>query len=271
MTTKLSVKLAIGMLAALAFGAAPIADALESAARPAPPQTAESAAAQPGFAGAAAAGSAAESAAPAIPSPSTPVSGMLTDPHGQPLARVELHFQGRVDPDIFTVRTRANGSFSTALPPGTYDLRDEHGAIIAEELTVGRSAVSLGQLESPAPLAPTRLFDRQEIGEVIVKTPAPSGAYVPAPGEAPTSVAVMPIANPLVQGGAAGGKPMAPAQVVPMGIEQQLQVPPGAETTVGVPPFAGEMPAPTAGVQSEPAMRGIESAPQGSPAPAGGY
>ncbi len=248
MTTKLSAKLAIGALAAaLAIGVAPVAGAAESAAQAAPVQT-----------------------APAIPSPSTPVGGVLTDPHGHPLPRVELHFQGRVNPDIFTIRTRADGSFSTALPPGIYDLRDEHGAIIADGVTVARSAVSLGRVEAPAPLAPTRLFDRQAMGEVIVKSPAPSGAYVPAPGEVPAPVAVIPAPHPLVQGGTAGGKRMAPAQVVPMGVEQQLQLPPGAETTIGVPSMAGETPAPTTGAPSA-VTGGMAAPPTESPTPAGAY
>ncbi len=228
MTTRLSALLAIGAIAAaLAIGAAPTADAADAAAQSVAP-AAGSAPTQP--------------IAATIPSPSTPVSGVLTDPHGQPLANMEIHFQGRVDPDIFTVRTGAGGAFATVLPPGIYDLRDEHGAIIAADVAVGRGATSIGRVEAPAPLAPTRLFDRQAVSPVIVKTRAPAGAYVPAPGEAP--VAVMPVASPPVQGGA-GGRAMVPAEVIPTGVEQQLEVPPGAETEIGAPSAGGEMPAPT--------------------------
>lgn len=244
MTTKLSIKLAIGALAvALTIGAAPLTEAAESAAE--------------------------AITAPVMPAPSTPVSGVLTEPQGQPLAHVELHFQGQVNPDIFTVRTRADGSFSTALPPGVYDLRDDRGAIITGSVIVGQSAVSLGHVEAPAPLAPTRLFDRQAIGEVIVKSPAPSGAYVPAPGQALAPVAVIPAPHPLVQGGAAGGKAMQPAQVVPMGVEQQIEIPPGADTTIGFPPMTGETPAPTRAPSS--ATGGMAPAPAVPRAPGSGY
>lgn len=239
MTTRLSSLLATGAIAiALAIGATPAA--------------AQPAAAGPGSA-AAAPQPAAQPEAAAIPSPSTPVSGVLTDPHGQPLAHMEIHFQGRVDPDIFTVLTGAGGSFSTVLPPGTYDLRDERGAIIAADVVVGRAAANIGRVETPAPLAPTRLFDRQAVSSAIIKSPAPSGAYVPAPGEAP--VAAMAVASPPVQGGT-GGRAMAPAQVVPMGVEQQLMIPPGADTTIGLPSTTGGMVAPT--TQEPPPTGGME-------------
>jgi hypothetical protein len=159
MTTKLWITLAIGALAAeLAIGAVPIADAVESAPAPAS-ATQQSTAAEP-----------------AMPSPSTPVSGVLTDPQGHPLAHIELHVQGQINPDIYTVRTGAGGSFSIALPPGIYDLRGEHGAIIVAGVRIEHRAVSLGPVQTPAPLAPTRLFDRQAIGEAIVSSPAPAGA-----------------------------------------------------------------------------------------------
>lgn len=231
MTTKLWAKLAGGVLvAALAIGAAPIADAVES-----PPSRAL--ATRP---------MAAEST---IPSPSVRVSGVLTTRQGQPVVHFELHFQGRINPDIYTIHTRAGGAFSIALPPGIYDLRGEQGEIIAPKVNVARQAVNLGNVETPAPLAPTRLFDRQAIGEAIVNSPAPAAARV-HPGGPLAPVAVIAAPHPIVQG-TPEGKAMAPAQVVPAGVSKQVQLPPGIKPTIGAPPAAGEMGAPAGGQPSQ--------------------
>ena len=239
MTTKLWATLASGALAAaLAIGAAPIAGAAsyEMPPAPTPAQT--------------------ETGEAAIASPSTRVSGVLTDPQGHPLAGVELHFQEVISQDMFTVRTHAGGSFATALPSGPYDLRDENGAIIVSGVRVGRQTVSMGHVETPAPLAPTRLFDRQVIGEAIVHSPAASGALVRAPGGPVGPVTVVPAPHPLVQGGTPAGKAKAPAEGIPMGVEQQTQVPPEGETRI--PSVPGEMGVPETGAQPTPMMPNTE-------------
>lgn len=171
-----------------------------------------------------------------MPAPSTPVTGVLVGPNGHPLAAHELHFQGSISGDMFTVRTHGDGAFSTALPQGVYDLRGDFGAIIASPITVGESAVNLGQVRLPAAYNPTHIFDRQVVGEAIIKSPAPASAYVPSTGGA--AVAVTPISNPKVEGGTPGGAPMAPPVVVPMGIREQTRIPAGAEP----PPIGAPLP-----------------------------
>jgi hypothetical protein len=240
MTTKLWAKLASGALAAVfAIGAASTAEALEYA--PPPVSTMEQS----------------TEAESAIPSPSTRVSGTLADRQGHPLTHVELHFQGRINSDIYTIHTRTGGSFSIALPPGVYDLRGEHGAIIVSGVKVGQHPVNLGQVQTPAPLAPTRLFDRQEIGEAIVHSPAPAGARVLAPGGPVAPIAVLPAPHPRVQG-TPSGKAMAPASVIPMGVEKQIQLPPGAKPIIGGPPITGETAAPSTGLQPKQAIPSTE-------------
>lgn len=240
MRTKLWAKLAsCALAAALVLGAVHIAEAVESVSQPAAP-SAQS-----------------EASEAAIPSPSVPVSGFLTDPQGHPLMGFELHFQGQVNHDAYTVRTRAGGSFSTALPSGVYDLRGEHGEIIASRIRVYQRALSVGHVETPAPLAPTRLFDRQAMAEAILESPAPSGARVRAPGGGVGPVAVIPAPHPMVEG-APGGKAMAPARVIPMGIEQQLQLPAGASPTIGSPPAGSEMVVPPGQSQPVPSMPSTE-------------
>lgn len=184
---------------------------------------------------------------PAIPSPSVKVRGVLTSRQGQPIVDFELHFQGLINPDIYTIHTRAGGSFSIALPPGVYELRGEHGEIIVPKVKVARPAVNLGSVETPVPLAPTRLFDRQAIGEAIVHSSAPAAARV-HPGGPLAPVAVIPAPHPIVQG-TPEGKAMAPAQVVPSGVSEQVQLPPGAKSAIGEPSATGEMTVPPVGGQ----------------------
>jgi hypothetical protein len=167
-----------------------------------------------------------------FPSASTPVTGVLVDAGGHPLAAHELHFEGRPSGDIFTVRTGSDGKFSTALPQGVYDLRGQHGAMIAGSVTVGSGPANLGNVRAPGMYNPSRALDHEEVGEEIVNSPAPSGAYVPNAGMAPQSVAVRPIRNPTVQG---ASQASAPAVVVPEEIEQQTRIPPGGDMSVGSP------------------------------------
>lgn len=176
---------------------------------------------------------------------SIPVSGVLAAPEGGPLAGHELHFQGRVSAEIYTVRTGVDGAFSTTLPQGVYDLRGEYGAVIASGVVVGPSPVNLGQVHAPGPYDVWRLLEWQEIGQAIVKSPAPATAYVPAAGEGPAPVAVTPVANPRVMGAGPNGQPLAPAEVMPAEIQQQTELPSGAEVPVpGMPPAQDAAPAP---------------------------
>lgn len=198
----------------------------------------------------------AERSVPSMASPetatlqmSTTVSGVLAAPEaGAPLAGHELHFQQRISGNMYTVRTQSNGAFWTMLPQGVYDLRGMHGAVIARAVAVGQSPVNLGQVNPPGPYNVWRLVERQEIGEAIVKSPAPATAYIPSPGEAPLPIAVTPIANPQVMGAGPGGQALAPAEVMPEQIQQQTELPSGAEVPrQGMPPAQDLAPAPSGG------------------------
>jgi hypothetical protein len=159
---------------------------------------------------------------------SVPVSGVLTAPGGGPLVGHELHFQDSVAGDIYTVRTRAGGAFSTRLPQGVYDLRGEHGAVIASCVIVDQNPINLGQVHPPPRYNVWRWLDRQEVGPEIVDTP-PATAYLPGAGEGPQPVAVVPKASPPVVGGGPGGKPLPPAVVIPPQLQYRSDLPSGAE------------------------------------------
>jgi hypothetical protein len=196
---------------------------------------------------------------------SVPLSGVLTAPGDGPLAGHELHFQERVSGDIYTVRTHPDGSFSTMLPPGLYDLRGQHGAVIASAVMVDQSPVNLGQLHPPGPFDVGRLLERQEVGQAIVNTPAPATAYVPSAGEGSQPVAVLPIASPPVMGGGPSGQKLPPAVVIPPQIQYQSDLPAGAQVPApGMPP--AEMPSTQemAPVQDIPPVQDMPP-PQGMP------
>jgi len=180
---------------------------------------------------------------------STTVTGVLAAPEaGEPLAGHELHFQDRISGNIYTVRTGANGAFSTMLPQGVYDLRGMHGAVIARGVIVGQNPVNLGQVNPPGPYNVWRLFERQEVGQAIVKSPAPVTAYVPSSGGAPQAIAVTSIVSPQVMGAGPGGAALAPAEVMPAQIQEQTEIPSGAEVPgPGMPPAQGMTPAPQGG------------------------
>ncbi len=168
---------------------------------------------------------------------STAVTGVLAAPQGGSAGGSEegspaghdMHFQNRLSGNLYTVRTEANGAFSTMLPEGVYDLRGKHGAVIASGIVVGQTPVNLGQVSSPGPYNVWRLLDRQQIGQAIVKSPAPATAYLPNLGASPQPIAVTPVVNPAVIGGGPNGEPLAPAVVMPPRTYEQTQIPSGAD------------------------------------------
>lgn len=198
----------------------------------------------------------AERNVPAMASPalasrqmSTAVTGVLAAAEaGAPPAGNELHFQGRIGGNIYMVRTQANGAFSTMLPEGLYDLRDMRGTVIARAVTVGQSPVDLGQVRPPGPYNVRRLVERQEIGEAIVKSPAPATAYLPSSDEASQPIVVTPVVSPQVMGAGPGGRALAPAEVMPAQILEQTEIPSAAQIPPpGMPPTQESAPAPGPG------------------------
>ncbi len=105
------------------------------------------------------------------------VSGILVRYEGAPDPNRDLHFENAITRDIYLAPTHQDGSFSQQLPPGTYRLRTEVGAILASDIGVEDADVPLGRVSELAPLAPARMFQFQTIAPTILKSPAPSTAY----------------------------------------------------------------------------------------------
>jgi hypothetical protein len=107
------------------------------------------------------------------------VSGILTGyENSTPLASRDLHFQNVVTGDIYLSPTHSDGSFGATLPPGTYRLRTETGAVLVNSIMVGRTAIDIGRVSELAPLAPQRLWQSQSIAPSRLDAPAPSTAYL---------------------------------------------------------------------------------------------
>ena len=96
--------------------------------------------------------------------------GRLLTHHGQPLASRQIHFENRVTGDVFLTKTGRGGSFSLALAPGAYDLRDEEGPIIVRYIDVRDQDINLGTVSEPGPLA--QLLESERIAPALVQSPA---------------------------------------------------------------------------------------------------
>jgi hypothetical protein len=118
-------------------------------------------------------------AASPAPSEAVRVSGVLTGyENSTPLASRDLHFQNVITGDVYLSPTHSDGAFGTSLPPGTYRLRTETGAVLVNSIAVERKDVELGRINELAPLAPQRLWQSQTIAPSRLSGPAPSTAYL---------------------------------------------------------------------------------------------
>jgi hypothetical protein len=95
-----------------------------------------------------------------------------------PLASRDLHFSNEVTNENYLSPTHSDGSFAVMLPPGTYSLRTETGAVLKRPVVVKRAPVNLGQVSELAPYAFARLWQRHAIAPSILTSPAPSTAFV---------------------------------------------------------------------------------------------
>ena len=142
------------------------------------------------------------------------VSGVYTGRGGAPLANHQLHFENRISGDIYLARTGTDGSFTSDLPPGTYDLRAERGLVVKSGVVIDGAAVdmNIGKIHDGAPLDVRRPFEREGVGPSIVDSGAPGTAHL---DKAPVGVAPVPSAA-AVPAPSAASLP-APPNATPMG------------------------------------------------------
>jgi len=77
----------------------------------------------------------------------TTVSGSLFTSSGKPERAGKVYFANRVTGDIFLAPVDTQGTFSVDLPPGAYDLRSRHGAVLLPDISVGELPVRLGPVK----------------------------------------------------------------------------------------------------------------------------
>ncbi len=113
--------------------------------------------------------------------PATPVeiSGKLLTYEGQPAADRQVHFENTVSGDTYLTRTGKDGSFSIALPPASYNLREEHGPIVAGNVQAWSGAVNLGTVSEPGTLE--HLLQGEGVAPALIHSPAPITSN-PRPG-----------------------------------------------------------------------------------------
>ena len=106
------------------------------------------------------------------------VTGTYTTRGGAPLASRQLHFENRISGDIYLTRTGSDGSFSSDLPPGLYDLRAERGLVVKAGIRVDGPPLEVGRVNDGAPLDVRRPFEREGIGPTLMETEAPATAHL---------------------------------------------------------------------------------------------
>jgi hypothetical protein len=136
------------------------------------------------------------------------VGGVLAAPSGQVAGR-ELHFENHATRDIFMASTSSKGEFSAELPPGSYSLRGERGTIVVPRIdVVGPEPVNLGTVNQPSGFNPLAIFQLEGVVPVLVRTPAPSTAYLTSEAAGISSMLpVPPVTGSFSQKGGAGGAP----------------------------------------------------------------
>jgi hypothetical protein len=107
------------------------------------------------------------------------VSGALVGPDGRPLADREIHFEGSFTNDLFLVETGGDGAFAVDLPPGTYRLRADRGAVIDSGIEVDEADLALGKVVGSASSTP-QFCNREGVVGGIMTTPAPATSNIPA-------------------------------------------------------------------------------------------
>ena len=84
--------------------------------------------------------------------PPVVISGKVLTYEGAPAADRQIHLENTVTADAYLTSTGKDGSFSIAVPPAYYNLREEHGPIVAGNIWAQGDAISLGTVSEPAAL-----------------------------------------------------------------------------------------------------------------------
>ena len=129
------------------------------------------------------------------PASAANVSGVLITVDGRAARGRQIHFEDRVTHDLFLIMTDIDGKFSVDLPPGSYDLRSDRGAIMGPMIAVDEADIALGNVVQPSGWRGL-IFQREGVLKGVVTTPAPSTANIPPFEPAVAGEAGAPAASP---------------------------------------------------------------------------
>ena len=106
-----------------------------------------------------------------LPAPPVQISGKLLTYEGQPAADRQIHFENTVSADAYLTSTGKDGSFSIAVPPAAYNLREEHGPIVAGNVAAWGDPVNLGTVSEPGGLQ--HFLQSEGLAPAQIHSPAP--------------------------------------------------------------------------------------------------
>jgi hypothetical protein len=102
--------------------------------------------------------------------PPVVISGKVLTYEGAPAADRQIHLENTVTGDAFLTSTGKDGSFSIAVPPAYYNLREEHGPIVAGNIWAQGDAISLGTVSEPGGLQ--HLLQQEGLAPAQIHSPA---------------------------------------------------------------------------------------------------
>jgi hypothetical protein len=103
--------------------------------------------------------------------PSIMISGKLLTHEGQPAAGRSIHFENVVTGDAFLITTGKDGSFTAALPPAIYTLREQPGPVVMRNVQALTSPINLGTLTEAGSW--WDILERETVAPAQVHSPAP--------------------------------------------------------------------------------------------------
>jgi len=116
----------------------------------------------------------------ALAGPHKGVVGKLLTNEGEPAADRQVHFENTVSGDAYLTRTGADGSFSIALPPAAYNLREEHGPVVVRDIQAWNNTVSLGTVSEPGGWE--HFLQGEGVAPALIHSPAPTTSNVRSGG-----------------------------------------------------------------------------------------
>ncbi|GEM_PF-6418518 len=119
------------------------------------------------------------------------VSGRLLSPEGQPLAGRAIHFENIVTGDTYLTTTGSDGAFTVALPPATYNMREEPGPVVMRNVQALTNPIDLGAVREPSSW--WDFLEGEKVAPAQIHSPAPVTSSVRAGGPIQPALRTAPV------------------------------------------------------------------------------